>query len=178
MAIYLIRHGQDDETIRGGWSEAPLTKEGRQQIEGLETYFKSLDISAIYSSDLTRAMETTEILSHFKPEIPIYYDERLREINNGLLAGMPNSQAEKEYPTLYFKQLAWQQKYPKGESPEMFYERISTVWEELSKLSDQNIAIVTHGGVINIILHHVNQKYYSNKNESIFIPTGSITIVD
>lgn len=91
MAIYLIRHGQDDETIRGGWSEAPLTKEGRQQIEGLENYFKSLDISAIYSSDLTRAMETTEILSHFKPEIPIYYDERLREINNGLLAGMPNS---------------------------------------------------------------------------------------
>lgn len=60
----------------------------------------------------------------------------------------------------------------------MFYERISTIWEELSKLSDQNIAIVTHGGVINIILHHVNQTYYSNKNESIFIPTGSITIVD
>lgn len=25
MNIYLVRHGKDDETVRGGWSKASLT---------------------------------------------------------------------------------------------------------------------------------------------------------
>lgn len=27
MTCYLLRHGKDDDTLRGGWSDAPLTAE-------------------------------------------------------------------------------------------------------------------------------------------------------
>ena len=35
MYIYLIRHGKDDETVRGGWSNSPLTEEGILQVHRL-----------------------------------------------------------------------------------------------------------------------------------------------
>lgn len=31
MKIYLIRHGAEDGSVRGGWSKTPLTEEGRAQ---------------------------------------------------------------------------------------------------------------------------------------------------
>lgn len=31
MICYLVRHGQDDETVRGGWSDHPLTEAGIHQ---------------------------------------------------------------------------------------------------------------------------------------------------
>ena len=33
MICYIIRHGQDDETIRGGWSQHSLTENGIRQAE-------------------------------------------------------------------------------------------------------------------------------------------------
>lgn len=33
MAIYLVRHAQDDEEVRGGWSQLGLIEEGFQQAK-------------------------------------------------------------------------------------------------------------------------------------------------
>lgn len=35
MKIYIVRHGQDDDSIRGGWSNCPLIKLGVQQSNQL-----------------------------------------------------------------------------------------------------------------------------------------------
>ena len=35
MICYLIRHGQDDDSMRGGWSDCPLTVLGIQQSTAL-----------------------------------------------------------------------------------------------------------------------------------------------
>lgn len=178
MFVYLIRHGQDDDQIRGGWSKSPLTPKGREEVHQLGRKFKELQIDHLYTSDLPRALETTAIFKTYQPEMPITDDPRLREMNNGLLAGMPNATAEKLYPNLYFRTLDWTEKYPEGESPELFYHRIIDTWEVLTKNSDGNICLVTHGGVINIILHHINKKAYSNKKTACPIPTASLTKID
>ena len=178
MTIYLIRHGQDDETVRGGWANTRLTHEGIIQINKLSESFKDLPLDCIYSSDLIRAVETTEILHKTQPNLPIIYNENLREINNGLLAGMPNKDAEVNYPGLFYRKMDWTERYPEGESPEIFYHRIVDTWENMINANKRNIAIVTHGGVINIILHHIKGLPYSNKNISLNIPTGSMTIID
>ncbi|MEW8995701.1 histidine phosphatase family protein [Clostridium sp.] len=76
MRIYLVRHGQDDDNYRGGWSNLGLIEEGIEQAKLLANYLcknkKSYSISKIISSDLERTVETTRELKdiHFLPSIP------------------------------------------------------------------------------------------------------------
>ena len=72
----------------------------------------------------------------------------------------------KLYPGLYWNTLGWEQRYPGGESPKEFYERISTAWDAFQKMvleQNENVMLVTHAGVINVILSIVNGEKYSNK---------------
>lgn len=169
MIIYLVRHGQDDDTCRGGWSNHALTSEGIQQSENLaiELYNNKnkYNITKIYSSDLIRAQQTAKILAD-KIDIPIHFTSEFREVNNGDLAGLKNEIANIKFPNLYWRKLEWDEHYPNGESPKEFYERIKSAWNKLIKTEKNNkgnIILVTHGGVINIIKSiNLNQEY-SNK---------------
>lgn len=170
MFCYLIRHGKDDETLRGGWSDTPLTKEGAVQAEVLAARLAGdgeQNIARIYASDLPRARQTAQILSQ-KTRIPIEYLPGFREVNNGVLAGMKNEDALAQYPGLFWNALEWEEAYPGGESPREFYERISAAWRVFTAdvmAQNQNVILVTHGGVINVILHIVKGLDYSNRNK-------------
>lgn len=167
MICYLARHGKDDETLRGGWSQSPLTCEGKTQAEDLANFIQStdLEIRHISSSDLLRAMQTAQSVAE-KLYLPVIPMPEFREVNNGELAGMKNELAAKIYPGLFWNTLGWDQRYPGGESPKNFYERITKAWEAFQKeISErnENVMLVTHGGVINVILSIVNGQEYSNK---------------
>ena len=177
MNIFLVRHGQDDESVRGGWCNHGLMPEGIEQSQKLGEELAHTYFDNIFSSDLNRAKETAEIIvSNLDVKTEIEYTKELREINNGLLAGMKNELAEKEYPGLYYKALQYDKQYPLGESPKEFYQRILNFWnEKLLHLNTKNILIVTHGGVINILLHLFNDIPYSNKVTKFPVKTGSVT---
>lgn len=164
--IYLVRHGADDETIRGGWSEHSLTPEGKGQAEALaEQVFWNLPIGRIYSSDLPRAMETAEPTAK-RLGLTVIPMPEFRETNNGELAGMKHERACQLYPGLYWNTLDWDQPYPGGESPKAFYERVVKAWEAFQKSALEepaDVMLVTHGGVINVILDHISGLTYSNK---------------
>ena len=167
MICYLIRHGQDDDTVRGGWSGQPLIEEGKAQADELASFIQRSDlgIQYIYSSDLLRAIQTAQSVAD-KLHLPIIQMPEFREVNNGDLAGMDNELASKMYPGLYWNTLEWEQRYPGGESPKEFYERIRTAWDAFQKMvleQNENVLLVTHGGVINVILSIVNGEKYSNK---------------
>lgn len=79
---------------------------------------------------------------------------------------MKNIEAEKTFPGLYWRTLGWEEKYPDGESPREFFERVKSAWESFSDMiiaDGENVLLVTHGGVINVILSLINGKEYSNK---------------
>ncbi len=173
MTIYLVRHGADDNSKRGGWSNHPLTDEGLKQSEELAHRLKENKCNAeiIYSSDLLRAKQTAEILAKHL-NLDIEYISDFREVNNGDLAGMDNAVADELYPNLYWRKLEWDQHYPNGESPKEFYERIKTAWNKLINGNHNSIILVTHGGVINVILHLVNGVEYSNKSSAYKIGTA------
>lgn len=171
MKIYIIRHGQDDDTVRGGWSDAELTEMGICQANALadELYKNSFlyGIKKIYSSDLKRAAQTSEIIGE-KLGINVEYLCGFREVNNGDLAGMKNEVADINFPNLYWRKLKWTQKYPNGESPEDFYNRIFNEWNlfiDKNRDCDYNILLVTHGGVMNVIRTIVNNEQYSNQKK-------------
>lgn len=180
MKIYIIRHGQDDDTVRGGWSTSPLTYSGiKQSLELANELFCSCEkynIGKIYSSDIIRAKQTAEIISD-KLCLPVELLPEFREVNNGKLAGLENSLADKIYPNLFWKNLEWEEHYPDGESPKEFYKRIGQAWSDLKDRLvnyDKNVLIVTHGGVINIIKCIVDGVEYSNKQSFKGIPCGRI----
>lgn len=179
MTIYLVRHGADDNTKRGGWSNQPLTEKGLKQSEELARKLKYGNCNAeiIYSSDLLRARQTAEILAqHLNLEVE--YNAEFREVNNGDLAGMDNELADKLYPNLYWRKLEWEQHYPNGESPKEFYERIKSAWEKLIKSNHKNVILVSHGGVINVIMHLVNCAEYSNMNITYKVGTADFLKIE
>ena len=148
MICYLVRHGKDDDTLRGGWSQQPLTDEGNAQAKELASFVQRSDlrIKHIYSSDLPRAVQTAQPVAD-QLHLPIMQMPEFREVNNGDLAGMKNELANRIYPGLYWNTLDWEEPYPGGESPRAFYERICTAWDAFQKMilkQNENVLLVTH----------------------------------
>lgn len=184
MKIIFVRHGKDDENYRGGWSNLGLVPEGIEQAKQLAKYLKEKNeeycITRIVSSDLTRAKETADIIS-VELGMPVITDEKLREADNGEVAGMPNAEALEKYPGLFWSTLKPDECYPNGESPMQFFTRIKTWFETfLSECKDTegNVLVVTHGGVINIVYHLVNHMEWSNTKKSVPIGNCSIHVLD
>lgn len=179
MICFLIRHGKDDDSVRGGWSDSPLTAEGVNQVEKLSVKILSanIDVSMIYSSDLPRAMQTSEILASAL-SVRITKVPEFRETNNGVLAGMNNQIAEEQYPGMYWSSLDWEESYPDGESPHQFYNRVSNAWRSFRnsvQYAGPNVILVTHSGVINVIQCIENEIAYSNKSNP--FPVGNADMI-
>lgn len=174
MAIYFVRHGADDEGYRGGWSQRGLNVEGYRQSEKLGSYLKdkqsNYQIHRIVSSDLRRALDTANEIADFL-NLSVESNSQWRETNNGIIAGMPHEIVNERYPGLYFSSLRMDERYPGGESPLEFYLRIEETFRRLcedqsTKNHLENVMIVTHGGVINVVYHILKGLKWTNKNNS------------
>jgi len=172
--IYLMRHGADPSDRCGGWSTYGLTQEGRAQVHLAKLDLRERGITQIYSSDLVRAKETAEIVA-CELSLPITYLPQFRESNNGVLAGMPKSEAMEKYPGVYWNALDWTQAWPGGESPEQFFHRIRNAWLALKQqIGEKNVLLVSHGGVMNVILCLENGIAYTNKETHFQIKDAEI----
>ncbi|MGZ9583718.1 histidine phosphatase family protein [Paenibacillus marinisediminis] len=186
MKIYLVRHGMDEEGFRGGWSQRGLIEQGIIQSKKLGEHLHNNDkhyrISTIISSDLPRAVETTREIER-SLNIKGAYLEEWREMNNGALAGMPNTEAEVQFPGVYFNTLRMDTPFPGGETPMNFYNRICKSFDELCmKIEHQelesNVLLVTHGGVINVLYYYLNGREWTNKSEFYPIDNTSVHSVE
>ncbi|TDM05168.1 histidine phosphatase family protein [Macrococcus lamae] len=180
MFVYLLRHGQDTLDKRGGWSREPLTSMGIEQVKETSNKLKGIQFDKVLSSDLIRTVETTKILKDILNLKDIVYYQELREVNNGILAGMDNEIAEKRFPGLYWNTLKWDENYPNGESPKAFYERVKVFWERIKKETpeDSTILIVAHQGVFEVIQNLENGTDYTNKKQSYTVKTGEFVVLD
>lgn len=133
----------------------------------------------IYSSDLARAKQTADIIADTL-KVPVVLSEAFREANNGVLAGMKNDEAKEKYPGLFWSSLTYDERYPGGESPKQFFERIKNAWtdlkNEISKKKYNNVALVTHGGVIEVIMCIENGVEFSNKRQKFRIGNAEYVI--
>ena len=184
MKVIFVRHGKDDDRYRGGWSMLDLVPEGAEQAKRLAGHLKQnaceYQICRILSSDLPRTMTTARIITG-ELGLKIEEEPRLRETNNGDLAGMLNEVALVQYPGLFFSSLEMDEAYPNGESPREFYERISRWFREFCEQCrdlDENILVVTHGGVINIIYHIVKRIEWSNKAKGFRVSNCGLHVLD
>ncbi|MGG3280858.1 histidine phosphatase family protein [Paenibacillus solani] len=142
----------------------------------LSEHKHDFNIHRIVCSDLQRASQTAAILAN-QLGLPFHGSEGWRETNNGLLAGMPHALAEERFPGLYFSSLGMDEKYPGGESPQENFARIKETFVRLCQNQleiNENVLVVTHGGVINIIYHIMKDIVWSNKNP--FFPAANTSL--
>ena len=112
-------------------------------------------------------MQTAQILAD-QLHLPVTALSQFREVNNRNLAGMKNSLALEQYHGLFWNQLVWEQCYPNGESPKQFYERICVAWAAFSEefiSRNEDMVLVTHGGVIYVILSILEGRPYTNRDK-------------
>ena len=184
MNLLFVRHGKDSDQHRGGWSQLDLLPEGKREAKTLADYLvqhkEDYHFTKMITSDLKRAETTSTILAETL-QLSLEKESNLREMNNGDLAGMLNSEADQKFPRLYFRSLAMDEHYPNGESPREFYQRIKTWFQRFlqeNNNSDETQIVVTHGGVINIIYHLVNQIEWTNKSNLFHVKHCSISLLN
>lgn len=156
--IYLIRHGETDANLVGKFEgqggNSPLNDNGLLQASCLAKRFEKEEISAIYTSDLRRAVQTAEAVAKIQKSDMIIKME-LREIDIGIWEGLTQDEISTNDPDLY---LQWSTDYtsvlvPESESFHDLAERSIRAFNELASLHRGNtIAIVSHGGPIKSIL--------------------------
>ncbi len=175
--IYLMRHGQDDETYVGGWSNVSLLPEGREEVKESASWIKdNLDIKRILVSDVVRAVQSAKIVSEVI-NVPYQLEEKLREQNKGLLNGIPKDDAYNNYPGYTDKEITVDTVFPEGESLRNLYERIREYLEELLKMQDDTL-LITHRGVINMIYFLLNNKELDMDKKQFGVETASIHELD
>ncbi len=158
MKIYLCRHGQttgDIEDRYGGSYDDHLTDEGKSQGQKLAEQLKGKGIEKIYTSSLSRAVETSEIIKgSVDCDVGVVAD--LQERNqNGILSGLTRAEAKEKYPELVEEVKDYKNTITGAESYEDFNKRILSAFFTLAKSDHKIIAIVSHGGPIRVILRQV-----------------------
>lgn len=179
MIIYLIRHGRQNSTKCN--VNVPLSEEGKLQSELLGERMKLYDVDALYSSELIRAVDTAKIAFKYRPDLLHEHKicPGLNEIDFGSLTGREDSEVKRFYKEYYEDQvndfIEWQMQrgtaldevneyvgeffvppaemwYPDGENGSMVMERVMPVINEIIESGKERAAVVTHGGVIRVLL--------------------------
>jgi broad specificity phosphatase PhoE len=159
--LILIRHGETDWNIEGryqGQSDVPLNSRGIEQAEQLAHQLRLEALDAIYSSDLIRAQQTAELLNRINGA-PLFFDTRLREIDQGEWEGMLFDDIRIRYKKAFEDRLRdpLQVAPPGGETVGEVRERVlAAINDIIAQYPNGLVAIVSHGLSLAIIKVYYN----------------------
>lgn len=170
--IGLVRHGITDWNELGkaqGVSDIPLNQIGRQQAFALADRL-SLEQKwdVIITSDLSRAVETAQIISTTL-QLPVsMHDERIREINCGEIEGTTEIERINKWGSNWREMDLGMEKY------DLVSNRGSAFLEELVTIyKDKRVLVVSHGALIGLTLQRLLPEQFSKTS----INNTSITIL-
>jgi broad specificity phosphatase PhoE len=185
--LFLARHGHTRLNIEhrfNGQNEDPLLPQGIEAAQRLAQWLDKQtvpDSLVLISSPLRRAVQTAEILQEVLPGKPeLYCDDRLAETNFGAWEGLSGDELEARYPGALDE---WRAKpldfpFPDGETARQTAQRaIACLQDWRSKVPDQRIFLVSHGGPIRaLVLDLIGAplEFYWNLNP----PWASLSVVE
>jgi broad specificity phosphatase PhoE len=158
--LLLARHGETDANIPPirvqGFTDTPLNDTGRRQAAELAERLAARDgaIASLWSSDLSRARETAEIVGARLGLPEPRLDPRLREANRGRWEGRLFVDIEREEPDLY---AAWRRagetfRFPGGESLREQSDRVAAALDDIASTGRLPALVLCHGGSIRVML--------------------------
>jgi len=163
LELWLVRHGETTFSAAqrvAGWSDPPLTDNGRKQAEALRPVIDGRDFTGVWSSDLMRAIQSAR-LAWGEPR----QDRRLRECHFGSLEGCTYDDADSTYGEVFRVFRGFET--PGGESHGAFRDRVQ---DFVAGLEPGRHLLFVHGGVIRVLTQDLGLDR--------FVPTGSVICLD
>ena len=164
MILYVVRHGETDwnrEHKVQGHTDIPLNNYGRHLARETAEGMKNLKIDLAYTSPLSRAKETAEIILAGR-NIPLIEDSRIEEFSFGNYEGMYCGGDNKDPKSADFNRFFTDtENYippSDGESIPHLYERTGDFLAWLCKeeeLQDKSILVSTHGAAMTALLNRI-----------------------
>lgn len=164
MDIYLIRHGQSEQNLLDMSMQysvdefnqilrqahaSPLTKVGEQQVCTLGEKLRHARIEQFYSSPYPRALATAQAIGqHLGLPVEIHHD--IHEIQPLLLKQRHSTAALRRHFLRSYTRMLW----PWGHEETWLkeYRRAQRIWAWIESRPPKNMALVSHGGFIRLLL--------------------------
>lgn len=168
-SLWLLRHGETAWSREGrfcGHRDEALTPGGRAQGRAVGEALAGSAFEAIWTSDLRRTIETARLaLAAMGSEAVATPDARLRELDFGEMEGLrwDNLDAERREALLAFDTFA----APGGGSVAAMRERVRAF---VRGLGTGRHLVVTHGGVIRVLLRELG--------EDAHVPPGGLAVLE
>lgn len=174
MEIFLIRHTSPDigQGICYGQTDIPLKSTFLTESASVLRQLPDL-VDLVYSSPLSRCMQLAKLIG----QNDVHTDHRLMELNFG-------NWEMKEWNQIPKTELdPWMQDFvnvapPSGESMVDLQTRVLAWWRELDFDQNSKIAIVTHAGVIRILVSLIKAYPLHDAFEKVKVDYGIIFKVD
>ncbi len=158
--VLLIRHGQSEGNAEGrfgGHTATPLSPRGRKQALATARALAKENFTAIYASDLPRAIETARPLAKIA-HLHIQPTEAFRERSVGVMEGLTFEEAAEAHPEQYGALLRrdFEHVLSGGESYRQLLDRARRKLDEAIAVNKGGrIAVFSHTGTICILSLHL-----------------------
>ena len=153
--VYMLRHAQSVANTKGILAgqdnSVQLSKDGHKQAQMLAPYLSELKINRIYSSPLTRCIQTIQPYMQLNPDLDFEIDENFIEMDYGKWSGKKLSVLARDRRWRSVQNKPSTFTFPQGESFRSMRKRVDLALAELSKEKGV-VLIVTHGDIIKMSL--------------------------
>jgi probable phosphoglycerate mutase len=183
ITLYITRHGETEwnkEKRMQGWLDSNLTESGIKNAVSLGERLKETEFTAIYSSPSGRTKATTSLIRGER-DIPVIYDENLKEIKLGQWEGRTHASIKEMYQTEFesFWNTPLQYTSVGGETFEETRARASQVLDRIKReYKSGNMLIVTHSVVIKCLFSFFKNSSIETLWDPPYIHDTSLTIVE
>lgn len=154
MELLLIRHGLPVRLESDRPVDPPLAETGHAQAAALARWLEPEPVDAVVSSTMARAVQTA---GHVAGAVGLEVTriEDLSEMDRGAHAYIPLEELDRDHPHVKAFLADWLG--PEGESlRSAFRQRVVGALDAITaEPPGDRVAVVCHGGVINVILSHV-----------------------
>jgi broad specificity phosphatase PhoE len=169
--FYIIRHAEKEKgdffNPRLRHQDEPISPKGQEESRKLWLYLCDKQVSAIYVSGYRRTGQTIKYVAEELGISPII-DERLNEIDNGLLDDMSEQEVQAKYPDFWkvYRERSSDFRFPGGETGQEACQRVAEFLEEKRQVhANENIVVVSHEGLIRqLMCHLMNIPVYKRGN--------------
>lgn len=153
--LHLVRHPRTTAAPGRcyGWSDFPLSDEGRSAAHALADSFASRSVDALYSSPLSRALETSRLIGRATGRDVTTLSE-LAEVNFGLFEGKTFEEIASTDPDTYRRWMSSPSRvrFPEGESHADLRVRAARALGVLTEQAGESVVVVSHAGPIRAII--------------------------
>lgn len=162
--LCLVRHGEtawNAERRIQGQLDVPLASAGHAQARAVANGLAREPATAIYSSDLSRALHTAEAAAHLLG-LPVARRVGLRERHYGVLQTLTYAEFAQRHPRDYARFMARDEAFALpggGESLRQFADRVNRCIDEIvAAHPGGQVLVFTHGGVLDVLHRRASGK--------------------